>query len=182
MANTNAVRHGAYAARLLPDEEEPYEAKRKLFSHALGAMDAFDQQLVHLLAMLAAKVDVAAAKGAKPDAIGPLINQIIQLMRELKATRASRLPEPQGEGKTFADLFALLKEMIANRKKAKVAGENNDDGLREPVERKCARCGNTTEHTINVDGDLVCRNCGMITSEAKQQSTEESDKDEDQGK
>ena len=102
MANTNAVRHGAYAARLLPDEEEPYEAKRKLFSRALGAMDAFDQQLVHLLAMLAAKVDVAAAKGAKPDAIGPLINQIIQLMRELKATRASRLPEPQGEGKTFS--------------------------------------------------------------------------------
>lgn len=182
MANTNAVRHGAYSPRLLPEEEETYRSKKAVFAQALGDMDAFDQQLVHLLAMLAAKVDVAAAKGAKPDAIGTLINQIIQLMRELKATRASRLPEPQGQGKTFADLYALLKERIAKRKNAKGQGEINDAGFREPVERKCSRCGSTTKHTINVDGDFVCRNCGLITSEAKQESTEESGKDEDKGK
>jgi hypothetical protein len=175
-ANTNTVQHGAYSPRLLPEEEETYRSKKAVFAQALGGMDAFDQQLVHLLAMLAAKVDTAAAEGANPDAIGPLINQIIQLMRELKATRASRPPEPQGAGKTLADLFVLLQEMIAARRQAKGVETDKAEG---PVERNCIQCGCTAAHTENVDGGLVCSNCGKVTEETGRQPTAGSGNDEE---
>lgn len=163
--NANAVQHGAYSPRLLPEEEETYASKKAVFSRALDVLDAFDEQLVHLLALLAAKVDVAAAQGAKPEAIGPLINQIIQLMRELKATRASRPATPPGEGKTFADLFALLQEQQEKRKGATDSNASRDASPAPcpwPNKRACARCGGPTRHAENDRGDLVCQDCGSV--------------------
>ncbi len=51
MANTNALKHGAYSPRLLPEEEPIYEEKRKAFTAALGTVDVFDEQILHLLAL-----------------------------------------------------------------------------------------------------------------------------------
>ncbi len=90
--NTNAVKHGAYSARLLPDEQERYEEIKGRFLKELGSTDlsAADERLIHQLAAVSAKFDVALEKGAPPDALTHLSRLVMDHLRELKATRASK--------------------------------------------------------------------------------------------
>ena len=160
--NLNARTHGAYAPRLLPDEEPLYEEKRKAFTEALGGVDVFDRELVHLLSLIAVKVDMAVMKGAEHAAYGGMIKQILDLMRELKATRASRDTLTEGQNLTFADLFEALKVKFGDD-----AGDPQSDAGQatpdeEPVERDCLRCGNTTKHRTELDGRWRCQNCGVL--------------------
>lgn len=90
--HTNSVKHGAYSARLLPDEQERYEEIKARFLKELGSTDlsAADERLIHQLAAVSAKFDVALEKGAPPDALTHLSRLVMDHLRELKATRASK--------------------------------------------------------------------------------------------
>ena len=160
--NLNARTHGAYAPRLLPDEEPLYEEKRAAFTEALGGVDVFDRELVHLLSLIAVKVDMAVMKGAEHAAYGGMIKQILDLMRELKATRASRDTLTEGQNLTFADLFEALKAKFGDEAGDPLSGTDQAPSDQEPVERQCLRCGNTTKHRTELDGRWRCQNCGAL--------------------
>lgn len=90
--NTNAVKHGAYSARLLPDEQPYFEKIKDAFEAELGGeekLSASDHLLIFRLASIGAKITVAMEKGAV-DAIVPLQRLELELLRELKATRATK--------------------------------------------------------------------------------------------
>jgi hypothetical protein len=90
--NTNAVKHGAYSARLLPDEQEHFHRITEAFGKELGGdekLSASDHLLIFRLASIGAKITVAMEKGAN-DAIVPLQRLELELLRELKTTRASK--------------------------------------------------------------------------------------------
>lgn len=157
--NANALRHGAYSVRLLPEEEPLYEEKRKAFTQALGAVDVFDEQIVHLLSLISVKVDQAVMKGAEHAAYGGMIKQILDLMKELKATRASRDPVEAGAALTFADLLEALKRHLDEAGKSAAATKDNG-GIAGTVERHCSRCGFTMEHETHASGWTRCTNCG----------------------
>jgi hypothetical protein len=107
--NQNARKHGAYSARLLPDEQAVYEQIKAQFATELGAdnLTASDQRLIHQLAVVSAKFDSAVENGAPPDALHTLNRMVLDLLRELKATRASK---DSGAliGNTPADVMAAL--------------------------------------------------------------------------
>ena len=90
--NHNALKHGAYSARMLPEEQDRYEAIKARFEKELGSTDlsAADERLIHQLAAVSAKFDVALEKGAPPDALTHLSRLVMDHLRELKATRASK--------------------------------------------------------------------------------------------
>ena len=91
--NTQSIKHGAYSARLLPEEREIYEQITEQFETELGGEDnlsASDRLLIFRLATNAAKLTVATEKGAPPEARGQLHRIEMDLLRELKSTRASK--------------------------------------------------------------------------------------------
>ena len=172
--NTNALKHGAYSPRLLADEEPLYEEKRSAFTDALGGVDVFDRELVHLLSLIAVKVDIAVMRGAEHAAYGGMIKQILDLMRELKATRASRDPVTDGPALTYADLVEALRARAANPPSA-IGGADDADALLPATEAApdagpdpalapftCARCGTTTDLGLDAEGRACCPNCGLL--------------------
>jgi len=179
--NINALKHGAYSPRLSPEEEPIYEEKRKAFTEALGTVDVFDEQIVHFLALISTKVDQAVMKGAEHAAYGGMIKQILDLMKELKATRASRDRLTDGQGLTYADLFAAMKAQL---------GEAGDDGAdkgdggsaTKTIKHECSRCGFSMEHRLEEDGRWHCQNCGHVTDidleEEQRTPSGEADNDE----
>jgi len=178
--NVNALRHGAYSPRLLPDEEPLYEEKRRAFTEALGTVDVFDEQIVHLLAIVSVKVDNALLRGAEHAAYGGMIKQILDLMQQLKVTRASRDRLTDGQGLTYADLFAAMKAHL---------GEAGDDGsgkaagcsATEVMEHDCSRCGFSMEHKQEEDGRWRCQNCGHVTDIDLKEEQRTSSGDDDEG-
>ena len=107
--NQNARKHGAYSARLMPDEQAVYEAIKSQFATELGAdnLTASDQRLIHQLAVVSAKFDSAVEKGAPPDALHILNRMVLDLLRELKATRATK-DGGNLTGSTPAEVMAAL--------------------------------------------------------------------------
>ena len=160
--NVNALRHGAYSPRLLPDEEPIYEEKRKAFTEALGTVDVFDEQIIHLLAIVSVKVDKALLRGAEHAAYGGMIKQILDLMQQLKVTRASRDRLTDGQGLTYADLFAAMKAHLGE---PGVDGSGKAAGCStaKVMEHYCNRCGFSLEHKLEEDGRWRCQNCGHVT-------------------
>ena len=91
--NTNAVKHGGYSARLLPEEQEHYERIKAAFEEELGGdekLSAADRLLVFWLATNGAKIASAQEKGAGPEVLVPLQRLGLEILRELKTTRASK--------------------------------------------------------------------------------------------
>ena len=160
--NINALKHGAYSPRLSPDEEPIYEEKRKAFTQALGTVDVFDEQIVHFLALISTKVDQAVMKGAEHAAYGGMIKQILDLMQQLKVTRASRDRLTDGQGLTYADLFAAMKAHLGE---PGVDGSGKAAGCStaKVMEHDCNRCGFSMEHKLEEDGRWRCQNCGHVT-------------------
>lgn len=179
--NTNARTHGASSPRLLPEEEPIFEAKRKEFTEALGATDAFDREILRLLALISTKVDVAVMSGAEHSAYGGMIKQILDLMKELKATRASRDPVADGPALTYADLVEALRARVVNPPApTEATGDATGSepsavpepaGAQDPAVAPCARCGATTAPTPAADGRLCCQNCGLVTGDAVAEAT-----------
>ena len=113
--NQNARKHGAYSARLMPDEQAAYEEIKAQLEAELGAenLTTSDQRLIHQFAIVSTKFDSAVEKGAPPDALNTLNRMVLELLRELKATRASKEPQQLviGSPAQFAgDLLAKIKE------------------------------------------------------------------------
>jgi hypothetical protein len=164
--NDNARTHGAYSLRLLPEEEPVFEAKRQEFTEALGATDVFDREIVRLLALISTKVDFAVMRGAEHSAYGGMIKQILDLMKELKATRASRDPVAEGPSLTYADLVEALRAWTAKRAAATGGGDGAPVLALDLSPRTCARCGTTAELMLNYDGQPCCSNCGLVVEAA----------------
>ena len=114
--NRNAATHGAYSLQLLPEERGIYDEKRASFTSQLGELNAFDSQVVHMLSLIAAKLDVAACGGAPAEALIPISNEILKLLRSLKETRDSRDEAQEGAPKTFADFLAEAAVLAGERK------------------------------------------------------------------
>lgn len=185
--NQNAVTHGAYAMTLLPEEQAIYEQKREQFTAELGNVDAFDLQLSHMLALIASKLDVAAAKGAPAEALIPLSGEILRLLRSLKATRDSKDPEAENATKTAADFLNELIERDRERgvtvseealqtRVYELEHEVNDLRARLNMEPRpdiahrmdaCSHCRRETEQRRTPDGLWVCLRCGWAMEERK---------------
>ena len=178
--NVNAVRHGSYSVRLLPEEEPIYQEKRAAFTAALGEVDVFDEQILHLLSLISTKVDQAVMKGAEHAAYAGMVKQLLDLMKQLKATRASRDPVPAGVGLTYADLVAALRAHIqGDSSDADNAGADTasaGQGGRTSMERQCSRCGFSTQHEPTKGDSWLCRNCGHVAAPDKDKTA--SDKSE----
>jgi len=115
--NQNARKHGAYSARLMPEEQGVYEQIKAQFEEELGAdnLTASDQRLIHQLAVVSAKFDLASEKGAPPDALQMLNRMVLDLLRELKATRATK-DGGNLTGNTPAEVMAALFMKITSGK------------------------------------------------------------------
>lgn len=128
--NTNSMKHGAYSPRLLPDEREHYEAIKKAFEEELGGeekLSASDRLLVLRLATNGAKITVAMGKNAGPEAVVPLQRLELEMLRELKTTRASK-DGGSGMGNTPAEVMAALLMRVKER-----AAADKSKALPEPV-------------------------------------------------
>jgi len=181
--NKNALKHGAYSLNLLPEELEIYEKKRDEFIGQLGKIDVFDAQVVHILSLISCKLDVAAGKGAPAEALIPISNEILKLLRSLKETRDSRDPEEEDAPKTMADFLEELAAMDAERglsakredqRKRIYDLEKEVNKLRaklklpprENIEHRIAHCDHCREkcrHRRNANGEWVCMKCGWVT-------------------
>ena len=109
LGHQRARKHGAYSARLLPDEQEVYEQVKAQFEAELGTenLSASDQRLIHQLAVFSAKFDCASGKDAPGEALQVLSRQVVEHLRELKATRATKEGGPS-TGNTPAEVLAAL--------------------------------------------------------------------------
>ncbi len=185
--NGNALRHGAYSLNLLPEEEPIYRARRDNFIGQLGKVDIFDEQVVHMLALISAKLDVAATQGAPAQALIPISNEILKLLRSLKETRDSRDPEEEETPGTMADFLAELaaaesergilpREEDVRRRMHELEVEVNE--LRERLglpprddighrTAPCGHCRKTGEQRRNTNGDWVCMACGDVMAKAE---------------
>jgi len=115
--NQNARKHGAYSARLLPDEQEHFDRIKAAFEEELGGSDklsASDRLLVFRLATNGAKITVATEKGAPPEALIPLQRLELELLRELKTTRASK-DGGSSMGTSPAEVMAALIARVRER-------------------------------------------------------------------
>ena len=186
VGNTNALKHGAYSLKLLPEEEPIYREMRDKFIGQLGKVDIFDEQVVHMLALISAKLDVAAIKGAPATALIPISNEILKLLRSLKETRDSRDPEEEESHGTMADFLAELSALDeergvsmcyedTRRRVVELEMEVNDLRKRldlpprEDIDHKIDRCGHCRkegEHRKNGVGDWVCLACGDVVPKA----------------
>ena len=115
--NLNGLKHGAYTAKLLPDEQAYFEAIKTEFEEDLGGADklsASDRLLVFRLATNAAKLTSAVEKGAPPDAVHQLHRMEMDLLRELKTTRATKGGPSEG-GNSPAEVIAALLTRVRER-------------------------------------------------------------------
>jgi len=115
LGHQRARKHGGYSAKLEPDEVEVYEAVKSEFEEFLGDIDPADRRIIHQLEVVAAKFDGAAQKGAHGDVLSGLNRTVLELLRELKATRASREPQTLVVT-TPAQLAAQMMTQIVARK------------------------------------------------------------------
>lgn len=115
--NTNAMKHGAYTSKMLPDEQEEHARLVEKFTRGLGRMDAFDEELVDVLALCLTKVKSCTAAGASAEAVLPWARMVLEHMRELKATRATK-DGGTSSGNTPAEVICALLEKVARAKAA----------------------------------------------------------------
>ena len=159
IGNLNSFKHGAYSLRLLPEEETLYKEKLEIFTKALDDVDEFDKQILHMLACISTKLDQAIMKGAEHSAYAGMVRQILDLMKELKATRASKSDNPNRQNVTYADLFQKLKTHFEKNIKEPEINENNENQFK----KTCTNCLKETWHEIKHKIVLECQNCGHLS-------------------
>jgi len=115
--HTNSLKHGACFARLPPDEQRHFETIKAAFEEELGgggSLSASDRLLIFRLATNGAKITVATEMGAPADALVPLQRLELELLRELKATRATR-DGGSATGNSPAEVLAAFLEQAHRR-------------------------------------------------------------------
>ena len=117
LGHQRARKHGAYTSKLLPEEQEEHARLMKKFSRGLGPLDDFDEELVDVLALCLTKVRSCAAAGAPAEAVMPWAKLVLEHMRELKATRASK-DIVGSTGNTPAEVMAALFLKVTGGKQA----------------------------------------------------------------
>jgi hypothetical protein len=183
--NNNARKHGGYSLQLQPEEEALYREKREQFTGQLGELDVFDTQVVHILALISTKLDVAAVQGAPAQVLIPISNEVLRLLRSLKETRDSRDPVDGRAPRSFADFLEELEglegglgipqsEQDERRRLYELEREVNELRLRVglaprgDIEHRTARCGQCradTEQRRSRAGGFVCLACGHFAPE-----------------
>ena len=91
--NQTARKHGAYTARLSPEEKERVEQLRADFSLELGAIDAltpFDELLIKMAAVSLVKTETATLGNAPGRVLLRWHRMGMDCLRALRATRATR--------------------------------------------------------------------------------------------
>lgn len=131
--NQNARKHGAYSPRLAPEEQTKYEGMLADFERELGGegkeLPASDRLLITQLAARATKLLGAVEGNAPGEALRHLQSMVLELLRELKATRASREPQTLVVA-TPAQLAAQMMAQIAERKPGLLPlAEPTDDAI-----------------------------------------------------
>ena len=115
--HTMSMKHGAYSARLLPDEQADYEAIKADLEKELdgpNGLSVTDRLLILRVAANAAKITSATEKEAPAAVLIPLHRLELELLRELKATRASKGTVPTS-GTTPAEVMGNLLAKLRER-------------------------------------------------------------------
>ncbi len=88
--NLNAKKHGAYSARLQPEEQPRYESIRSRYEGGFENLSEIDKDCIHRLAMFEVKLETALESGAAGDALEPLQRMIHRELKALQATREAK--------------------------------------------------------------------------------------------
>lgn len=186
--NQSARKHGAFSLQLLPEEEAMYQEKRDLFLGQLGDVDVFDTQVIHILSLIATKLDVAAREGAPAQVLIPISSEVLRLLRSLKETRDTRSREDGQGPRSFADFLEELEALETERGIAEAdeaerirlfeleRDVNDLRGrlglpLREDISHRATRCGHCrgdTEQRRGISGAWVCIKCGHLVDPESQ--------------
>jgi len=168
--NTNAIKHGAYSLKLLPEDETIYLKKKEAFTKGIeGEPDVYDKEIIHFLALITTKAEQAAVKGAEHATYSGMLKQMLDFMKELKATRASRSNSTNNDQVlTYADMVLQMKKYLFQTEQNStennlISRENQDDNIKkETIKKYCVRCRNDTLYERIDKNNWKCLNCGYI--------------------
>jgi hypothetical protein len=121
--NQAARKHGAYSLRLSPQEKEYMETLRAEFTTELedvSPLTAFDRDMVDRLALACLKFDAAISEDTSPKILDFWHRMIMDLLRGLRLTRASRKLR-NGEGRSGEEVMAMLLDHIKAPTKEEMA-------------------------------------------------------------
>ena len=104
--NKNAYKHGIYSEK--QKEQKIYNKKVALFTKELKNANIFDEQMIQILSIISTKFDMAISNNAQAEALIPLSNEILKLLRSLKETRDTRAAKELEKPKSAADFLLEL--------------------------------------------------------------------------
>ena len=125
--NTNALKHGAYAGRILNDEEQQvFDDVVAAFRRDFSLNDSSDVVALEAMAMSYIQY-VRAADAGNAQAAETFDRVLRHHLRDLKATKLSREGETTGPQTTPAEwAAALLEDFHTGELRAKGKGKEND--------------------------------------------------------
>ena len=112
--NQNALKHGAFSTRLLPDEQPAYEHFLEEYLSDVPNPSVTDRRALERLAVLEAKWHMAVMKNAPGEALETLQRLLHRELKVLQVTRESK-ESRQGTGNTPAEIMATLLMAVAER-------------------------------------------------------------------
>ena len=112
VGNHNALKHGAFSPRLLPDEQPAYEHFLEEYLRDVHNPSVTDRRAVERLAVLEAKWYMAVMKNAPGDALETLQRLLHRELKVLQVTRESKESQ-HGSGNTPAEIMATLLLQVA---------------------------------------------------------------------
>ncbi len=112
--NQNARKHGAYSAKLPPDEMAIYEKHLEQYLSDVPNPSVTDRRALERLAILETKWQVAVTQGAPPDALDTLHRLLHRELKALQVTRESK-DTARTSGTTPAEVMAALIAQVRER-------------------------------------------------------------------
>lgn len=117
--NQAARKHGAYTSHLSAREKDHVEQLKAEFTgdlEAVAPLTAFDRNMVDHLALACIKFDTAIAGDASLRILDLWHRMIMNLLRKLRATRASRQSD-NGVGRSGEEMMEAILEQVRQRMK-----------------------------------------------------------------
>ncbi len=105
--NTSGLKHGAYSARLPPEEIPLYEEILARYMKDVHEPSETDKMTLERLAIYETKLRVAVEKGGEPDALDVLDRLLNRNLKALQVTRESK-DTARTTGTTPAEVVAAL--------------------------------------------------------------------------
>ena len=112
--NSNARKHGAYSAKLPPDERKLFEQNLEQYLSDVPNPSVTDRRALERLAILETKWQVAVTQGAPPDALDTLHRLLHRELKALQVTRESK-DTARTSGTTPAEVMAALIAKVRER-------------------------------------------------------------------